>query len=206
MRIFTYNIDWAKSNEDERASIRSVLTTADVILLQEAKHIDISSALNQAWLVHQNIKRESKQGVAVAWRNASIKRHRSARHPVKGYVLGVMPLGVTMLPRYFNWRDLDVPGHGTIRFVSTHRPPQRYRRLWPIFDRALGRFVKRSPHPVIVGMDSNERDHSGLERLTGLAWHGVGIDGFLVSRGIRVSHLRSHPRAKSDHHPISIEI
>jgi len=92
--------------------------------------------------------------------------------------------------------------------ISTHRPPQRFRRLWGIFDRALIRFVKSMSVPVIIGMDSNEHTHAAFSRASGLIWHGIGIDGFYISKSLNrhvvKGSLKEHPKANSDHHPVSI--
>lgn len=205
--IFTYNIDWATSNAKERLSIKSILTKAAVVCWQEAKHIQINNVTDDTWSTHQNVQDHAKQGVAVSWKHKEATRYMGeSKNSRTGYVLGSGPRGLRILPRYFNYRDLQLADGRVIRFVSTHRPPQRFKMLWRLFDHSLASFIRRSPHPVIVGMDSNANRHTGLSRVTKLQWHGIGIDGFLVDKSIKVTNLTRHPKVKSDHHPVSIDI
>lgn len=210
--IFTYNIDFHKTDAQESASLRSIADKADVCCIQEAKHLNVGHVLKDGFYTHQALRNDAKQGVALSWRKGKVHRKTNppksktgTRH--RGYVLGVLNLGFKMLPRYINYRDLVFNGV-TVRVISTHRPPQRYKILWYLFDKALAAFVKRSPYPVIIGMDSNEENHSRFERMSGLVWRGIGIDGFYLSKSlvdnIVKGSLRKHPKAKSDHHPVSI--
>lgn len=216
--FFTINVDWGKSNVAETKDFTAIKEQADIILVQEAKHLNVRSALGRGWQGHQNITNRAKQGVAVAWKLArGIKRHHAVpdkKHHGRfarswGYVLGVLPNGHKIMARYINYRDLEVNGT-TIRFIATHRPPKRFKVLWPLFDRALARFVKASPHPVIIGMDSNTTDHKSFQRLSGLIWLGIGIDGFYLSRVLHDKYvagsLKAHPKVNSDHHPVSIQL
>jgi exonuclease III len=213
-RLFTYNVDFAKKNSLETRSLGTIKDEADILCVQEAKHLNVVRSLGNNFSGHQNRINQAKQGVALAWRRSKVQRktnkpgeRTNVRH--KGYVLGVSNLGRRMLPRYLNYRDLVVGGI-TVRVISTHRPPQRFRVLWSLFDRALIAFIKRSPYPVIIGMDSNEHTHRLFARKSGMVWYGVGIDGFWLSKSL-VKHvvrgsLKAHPKAWSDHHPVSIDL
>ena len=212
-KFFTYNVDFGKTNVKETQSLRSIEDEADVIFVQEAKHLSVQRALGHKFAVHQNLRVRAKQGVALAWRRRKVKAYhkvsgkRSVASRIKGYVLGVSNLGLRLLPRYVNFRLLDFNGK-IVCCISTHRPPQRFRRLWGIFDRALIRFVKSMSVPVIIGMDSNEHTHAAFSRASGLVWHGIGIDGFYISKSLNrhvvKGSLKEHPKANSDHHPVSI--
>lgn len=214
-RFFTYNIDFAKTNVQETQSLKSIADQADVVCVQEAKHLSVARAMDKHFNVHQNLSSTAKQGVAIAWRRGKVKSRipttagRRIRTRISGYVLGVSNMGLRMLPRYINYRVFDFNGT-LVLVISTHRPPQRFRRLWGAFDRALIRFIKSFPIPVIVGMDSNQHTHALFARLSGMVWRGIGIDGFWLSKSL-VKHivkgsLKSHPRANSDHHPVSIDL
>lgn len=210
--LFTYNIDFVKSSTQEAKSVDSIDQAADVICFQEAKHLDVGRRLKNNFFTHQALRNDAKQGVALSWRYSRV--HRKTKAPGAktgiihmGYVLGVSNLGLKLLPRYINFRDL-VFNNLTVRVISTHRPPQRYRRLWYLFDKALAAFVKRSPYPVIIGMDSNQTNHAAFQRQSGLVWRGAGIDGFYLSPSL-VKHivkgsLTEHPKSESDHHPVSL--
>lgn len=210
--FFTYNIDFNKSNPQETKSLKSIEPKADVIGIQEAKHLDVRRALGPEFACHQNTVIEAKQGVALAWRRGKVKQatDQPNARPVKhrGYLKGVGRLGVKMLPRYINWRDLDFNGK-VVRVISTHRPPQRFASLWRIFDRVLALFVKQSPYPVIIMVDSNQHTHAAFSHQSGLVWRGLGIDGFYISKSLEgfivKGSLRRHPKVNSDHHPVSLE-
>lgn len=214
-KFFTFNIDFNTSNKDESKSLRSIEDEADVIFVQEAKHLQVTHALGVKFRVHQNLRSQAKQGVALAWRKHKVLRYwptpgkRPIVKRIRGYILGVSNLGLRMLPRYINFRLLVFNGK-TICCISTHRPPQRFRRLWSLFDKALLRFVRHMPFPVIIGMDSNEHTHAAFAKESNLVWHGIGIDGFYISKSLEVhvvkGSLQSHPKVNSDHNPISIEL
>ncbi len=84
--------------------------------------------------------------------------------------------------RWINWTDLTIDGQ-KVRMVSVHRPPKRFSKLWPEFDRHVAAFVKSHKGPIVIGMDANERNPQELARATGLTWHAPkgSIDGFLTS-------------------------
>lgn len=210
--FFTYNIDFNRTNLKEKTSLDSVKEKADVLCVQEAKHLDVGRVLGNKFFCHQNLSDQAKQGVALAWRRGKVHRlfnvpGKRPRIQHRGYLVGVLGRGLKLLPRYINWRDLEFDGT-VVRVISTHRPPQRFKWLWNLFDRVLAAFVKRSPYPVIIGMDSNEADHRGFEKQTGMVWHGVGIDGFYLTpwlnKHVVKGSLKAHPKAKSDHHPVSL--
>ena len=213
-KFFTYNVDFAKSNAAESFSLHTISDEADVICAQEAKHLSVGKALGRHFRVHQNLNSQAKQGVAIAWRRAKVHAptapvsKRRIRARLAGYKLGVSNMGLRMLPRYINYRVLEFNGK-RILVISTHRPPQRFRRLWTAFDKALIRFVKSRRIPVIIGMDSNEHTHLLFARESGLVWYGKGIDGFWISRSlvryVVPGSLKEHPKAKSDHHPVSLD-
>lgn len=171
---------------------------ADVMLVQEAKNENVRRLLRGRGVgVHQNTRRQDQQGTAVVW------SRKVARAVDGGYAMGVRPHGRAMLNRWINWEDVVIDGT-KVRMVSVHRPPARFKALWPLFDRNLARFVRHSRVPMVIGMDANQVNPHALAKGTGLRWHAPAgsIDGFLVSPGIKVEDLRRLPRATSDHHPV----
>ncbi len=174
---------------------------ADVLLAQEAKAVNAHKALSDEYGVHQNVHRKDQQGSAVAWDKDRVKAVKS------GYAMGVAPHGAGMLTRWINYTDVKVDGV-KVRMVSVHRPPKRFKRLWPLFDANLARFVKQSKLPIVVGLDANERHPAALARKTGLKWSAPkgSIDGFLVSEGIHVEKTWRLPKGSSDHHPVMAKL
>lgn len=190
--VATVNDDFT----DRKTNLKRV--KADVILAQETKNTDVKRALkNRDVGVHQDTAHDDKQGTSVIWNK---KRMGAGK---RGYALGTRPQGRKMLSRWLNFTDVNIDGQ-KVRMVSAHRPPARFKALWPTFDKRLADFVKGHKGPIIVGMDSNQHTHEGLEKMTGLKWQGPpgSIDGFLVSKGIRVSDMRRLPRGSSDHQPV----
>lgn len=173
---------------------------AGVILGQETKVVNSQHALGKDYGVHQNTDRLDKKGTTVAWK----KDRFHALH--SGYAMGVEPHGRGMLNRWINFTDMEVEGK-KVRMVSVHRPPERFKSLWPLFDKNLADFVKQSKLPVIIGMDANQHDPKALAKMTGLEWHAPegSIDGFLTTPGIKVSHMRRLNKGSSDHHPVQAQ-
>ncbi|GMU60458.1 MAG: hypothetical protein AMXMBFR34_22210 [Myxococcaceae bacterium] len=172
---------------------------ADVMLGQETKFTPLRRLKDEtAFGVHQNFKNRAKAGSSIVWKKGDRIKAKD-----RGYVLGVRSRGAKMLSRYINWTDLKVDGRD-IRMVSVHRPPWRFRRLWPQFDRALAHFVKSRKAPIIVGLDANQHHPRRLARVTGLRWHAVGgsIDGFLASRDVKFDTIRKLKKGSSNHHPV----
>ncbi|MFO0599547.1 MAG: hypothetical protein U0228_29850 [Myxococcaceae bacterium] len=195
LTIATVNDDFATPKTNAKQ------VHAGVVLMQEAKNVDLRRTLGDRFGVHQ-AKREDKAGAATFWR----KQDR-LKVMKRGYALGVEPHGAKMLARWINYTDMNVNG-AKVRMISVHRPPLRFRRLWPEFDRNLAAFIKSSKLPVVVGMDANQRNPQQLARLTGLRWHAPkgSIDGFLASRSVHFERMKELPKGSSDHHPVLARI
>lgn len=171
---------------------------ATIKLVQEAKATNLRGEVDKKdWGVHQDLNDTGKKGAAVVWNKDR------ARAGDRGYALGVTPQGRKMETRFISWSDVVIDGV-KVRVASTHRPPARFKALWPAFDRNLAQFVKSTRLPLIIGMDSNTRDHRRMESVTGLKWAGPpgDIDGFLVSPGIKVDQIHEGPKRRSDHAPV----
>jgi len=193
--IATVNDDFT----DHKTNLRKV--KAAVVLAQETKNTRVRDVRGDKFGVHQNTARADQAGTSVLWNKERV--HATAR----GYAVGVKPQGAKMLERWINFTDVNVDG-AKVRMVSVHRPPKRYAHLWPDFDRNLAAFVKKSPLPVIIGMDANQANPRRMAHLTGLRWHAPkgSIDGFLATRGIRFESMRRLPKGTSDHHPVKATI
>ena len=195
--IATVNDDFT----DDKTNLKKV--KAAVVMVQEAKNTDVRSERpnKNKFGVHQNTARDDQAGSALLWRKDRV--HAGKR----GYVNAVRPQGAAMLQRWISYTDVKIDG-AKVRMMSVHRPPKRFARLWPDFDRNLAAFVKKSPLPVIVGMDANQENPRRLAHLTGLRWHAPegSIDGFLATRGIRFESMRRLPKGASDHHPVKAKV
>lgn len=190
--VATINDDFT----DGRTNVDDVKAT--IKLVQEAKNSKLRKAVKRdEFGVHQVMKGPDTRGSAVVWNKDRVKSTD------RGLSLGVHPHGRQMETRWITWSDVTIDGV-KVRVASAHRPPARFKALWPAFDANLAKFVKNSKLPLIIGMDSNTHDHRGLEKATQLNWVGPkgDIDGFLVSPGIKVDHVREGPKRDSDHNPI----
>ncbi|MFT3710892.1 MAG: hypothetical protein QM817_24975 [Archangium sp.] len=195
--VATINDDWATPKKSNFSWVK-----ADVMLGQETKfaHLRAMDRFKdeKKFGVHQNFKDEAKAGSSIVWKKSD--RIQAGK---RGYELGVTPHGAKMLSRYINFTDMKIDGKN-VRMVSVHRPPPRFKRLWPEFDRALTAFVKNTKGSIIIGMDSNVHNHRALARMTGLRWHGIGdsFDGFLTSRDVKFDNLHTLKNGSSDHKPV----
>jgi len=190
--VATINDDFT----DRKTNVPDVKAT--IKLAQEVKYTNLRKELaKDEWGVHQNRSSLDKAGSAVVWDRDRV------RATDRGLRLGVTPQGREMMTRWITWTDVVIDGV-KVRVASAHRPPPRYKALWDDFDRNLAAFVKSTKVPLIIGMDSNTKDHRRLEQVTGLRWKGPSrdIDGFLVSPGIKVDAIREGPKRNSDHEPV----
>jgi hypothetical protein len=196
LTIATVNDDFT----DRKTNLKRV--KAGVVMVQEAKNTNIRGVLKNRdqFGVHQG-KTEDKAGSAIVWNKDRVKGGQ------RGYALGVTPQGAAMLKRWISYTDVNVDG-AKVRMVSVHRPPARFKRLWPDFDKNLAAFIKHSPLPVVVGMDANQKNPRALAHRTGLRWHAPkgSIDGFLASREVKFETVWRAPKGSSDHHPVLARI
>ncbi len=168
--------------------------------------------LRHRYGVRQDDRHDGAAGVAVLWNRTHARPtgHNEDRPDrLGGGWLELLPAGDGLLARGVVWQDLELrtsTGPMRVRVASTHRPPQRDQHLWRSFDRALASFAAASPLPLLVFMDANEEGGpTALVRRTGLAWHGVGIDGVLTDLAAP-SAPTALERRHSDHHAVLIPL
>jgi hypothetical protein len=169
------------------------------------------------WRVKQRRESKATAGVAVIWDRRRLTTVGHARNPRRrGSGWQAIGKGADTRVRGVVWRDLEFkPGveRGGLprrfRLASVHRPPMRNRSSWGAFDARLGLWLKRSPLPVLLLMDSNE--HGGPQPLmtgagTLLSWHAVdnSIDGAVTSLPVR--DVRELPKRTSDHAAVVITL
>lgn len=177
-------------------SILAAMQGIDLGFLQEVGPCHVRQVLPATMGVHQVMDDAGTKGVAAVWNTARALVGR------QGLRLGVEPHGRKMHPRWLAWSYIELENRLTVCAVAAHRPPARFHELTPAFDRNLATLVENSPHPVIVGMDSNDRAPLQMAKDLGLAWSGVGIDGFLFDPRLAIGPARKvRPSVfeKSDH-------
>jgi endonuclease/exonuclease/phosphatase family metal-dependent hydrolase len=204
--LVTCNDDWASAGSNMTELLR--LAKPDVIFIQEGKRANYAALVYpgskrrlfppEDWLVHQDISSEARAGSVVIVRKAAAPILGRA-----GFTFGVKATG--LLPRWVAWVRVRIQG---VRFFlfSAHRPPVRVRRFWHPFDIALWarlKLAQAAGRVIMGGSDSNQ--HGGPSRIPrGLKWAGLrgSIDGFILSKRVRVAHIRELPKGTSDHHPV----
>lgn len=198
LKIATVNDDFGTRG----SNIGQVKHRADVVMLQEGKRAHYRKRVGDSFGVMQNWTDAAHAGSALVWNKKTVTGGK------QGQRLGVLPHGRGMLARYLSFADVKVGGV-KVRMVSAHRPPQRFRSLWPAFDRNLAAFVKKTKQqglPMVIGMDANEKNPQGLARQCGLRWHAPkgSIDGFLTTRDVHFPRGKTRELKKntSDHHPV----
>jgi len=188
-----------------------------VMGVQEGWRVKYSTRIPKRFKVKQKMASKATAGVAVIWDSRRLARAGKSKDPSKqGRGLEVIGKGKDTRDRPVVWRDLRFrPGvhRGAMprvfRLASVHYPPQRDREAWDLFDAKLERWIKQSPVPVLLFMDSNQ--HAGP---TGLvhpiapryAWHAVeeSIDGAVTSLPVRG--VKQIPKRTSDHHPVIVTL
>ena len=148
----------------------------------------------------QRTKTDAQAGLAIVWdaRKAPLV---SGPH----YQVLVEPDGAAMLPRGVLWIVVDHESWGRTVLATTHRPPWRYRHLWPAYDAALRTWASvRQARRLLVGLDANTRDLVGLAARIGLSPAGKGIDG-VMGRGFLLRRPRRLRQRFSDHRPVAVD-
>lgn len=154
--------------------------------------------------VHHDVRTGSRAGSAVVWsKTAARARSRGLR------LLAEAEPGDDLRDRYLAWVLLVLPGLGPLVFGSAHRP-LRATGDQPEFDAALARFLRACAFPAVIAMDANARTwpptgHAAAAA-AGWRWVGVGIDGFIVSPGLRVGEAFRFPATRSDHRPVGVVV
>lgn len=193
---------------DHLTDIRHLCLTLEPLLwaAQESKQTNYRALLGERWGVRQRQSNEATQGVAVGWDRRRARAIGDAVDNPHDLGHGWLPMaeGGSTLIRGVVWQDLYIPGARWVkrlREASVHRHPLRDKAQWPEFDHNLTAWIKASPIPVKVDMDSNEEGGPHpLIKATGLHWHGHRIDGSLTN--LRFVRTRDLPYRHSDHRPL----
>lgn len=185
-----------QSSEKSTDNLLSALPAVDLAFMQEALKVKVRKALSKLLGVHQDLTSAATRGVAIAWDKQTVEKDGRKR----------VTLGSRRAPgvrdRHLIHVDVDLEDRLTVRAIAGHRPLKSTGRQ-DEFDDTLRQLVDTSPHPVIVGIDCNDRDPDAWAKSLGLRWHGKGIDGFAVTPGIKLVNVRRQKATGSDHRPVT---
>lgn len=194
--IVTVNADFTDGPKVGLDNVRAVLPGSVITFVQESKHIKLRDRLPRMLGVSQGHEPDTANS-SLLW------DHSRVEVLDKSVSLAVDPQqGDEMLPRFLRRIDCKVDDALLLSAIVCHRPPPRYKHLWPAFDEALDVEVRYAPFPVVVGLDTNSLNPAALARSIGLKWAGRGIDGFMYSPKLRVVRPRRLMRTRSDHRAV----
>lgn len=214
-KVVTLNDDFTDRLTDATALLED--GTPFAILIQEGKNTRFRRVLRRLrrrlkaranqkgdeWLplgyqTVQDMTSEATRGLAIIWdsHTAPMAFHR--------WKVLVEPHGAAMNARGILWVVVDHKDWGYIILATTHRPPWRYRRLWPEYDKALQEWVDAQGYPILLGMDANTRRFMRLGAYLGLLASGQGIDA-VMAKGFRLKRPRRLKRRNSDHRPVAVD-
>ena len=164
---------YAGGNKDY---IHYLCSTADILLLQEAKDFVLADLVPDGWKAMQNTSSDAKAGSAIAVNSDVITVH------AWGLVKGCdAPQGGGMLPRYIVWSECRWEEGGMFSPIAAHEPPGRYSELQPGYTKKVQTVANSHPDPVI-GADANMDIDTFAKQLgSGYKAVGEGIIG-LVSK------------------------
>lgn len=178
LRITTANIDFAVGGD--KRYLAHLCEGADVLLLQEAKNVNLRAALPDGWVSLQDDASEATRGSCIAYREATVARRWH------GFSIGARPWiaarRIGMLERWIARAGLTEIATGRkFTAISAHFPPARFRVLQPGMGRNLKRVVTKQQRkwPVVIGTDANQ-PIGGLAHALGLEAFGRGIVGLLT--------------------------
>lgn len=204
IKVTSHNIDFNNGLKAQNEDVDADTENSDVYLVQEARDTILSRLLNRGWRNNQRTTSAAKRGTAVAWRISKFAKRRT------GIRLGTDNRGVRMHPRWISWANLRVKGtKKTIKFISIHNAPKRFKFLQPAMVAVAVAMVKASRVPVVLAGDFNflvHNDPYNISKRTGLVRRGHGIDGFYVSKSLKPGSIQVAEKANSDHKAVSIFI
>lgn len=207
------NDDWGNKASDVASVVGQVRPL--IMGVQEGWRVEYKTVVPSRWRVHQRLEDDSTAGVAVISDTRRLQHIGRSHDPADiGHGWQAIGKGSDTRMRGVAWDDQefragvnrgDLPER--FRPASVHRPPMRNRSDWDDFDAVLGLWLRRSPLPVALFMDSNEHDgpHPLLDDVhSGYGWHAVpkSIDGCLTD--LTVKGVKQLPKETSDHHPIVV--
>lgn len=210
VRLVTVNVDFTASSAQVRADFAKYSPYADIILMQEAKNVDLHSLIDTTvWVVRQ------AGGHGSAEAGSAIVVRRSAARQVTNFRLrkGV-DAGCGLQTRYIAIVDVQLANGSWIYPASAHLPPKR---CWgPHYD-AMATVVvdvlRTFPRRLVIGADWNKvvaNDPNNISARTG-GQHvprsvGTHIDGFYKPKNLANNTPTQGPDIYGAHFPIHMAI
>lgn len=194
------------------ANVRDALPGVGLAGLQEVGNLTHRWSLrnhlaSRALGVIQDTSTKARAGVALVYAKSRVRLLR--RHPLQ---VGTHPDGAKMLTRYILAVDACIDRTLFVTVIDAHRPPWRYRHLWPIFDAQVNRIVESARYPVIYLTDNNSPYLAPVLR-DDLTAYGRGIDLIALGKGLHTTRRNGRrtgafllPATRSDHRPVAIEL
>lgn len=198
VQMVTTNVDFTDGPRGSLANFLDSFPGAGLAFLQEAKKLDLRHELSGLVGVHQ-AGDTARAGSALVWDRTQLQALGRSWH------LGANPVPGWMLARWLTWADLEHRATSfRFRGIAAHAPP-RYLGKAPQaeFKANLARFIALSPLPVVVGLDTNQKNPARWAGDLGLGWAGKGVDGFAYSHTLDVGDVRRLKPTGSDHRAVA---
>ena len=171
----TANLDFHSG--DNRQYLAHLCADSDLVLVQEAKDLDLGELVPDGWQALQDRSSDAKAGAGILLDTTSVAVDRWWM--VKGCDA---PAGGGMLPRWLCCAEVTHES-GELVPISAHAPPPRYSGLQPGFADAVARVVADYPQTALVGADANQDiDQWARELGSGMVAVGKQSGICLVSR------------------------
>lgn len=188
-------------------NVRDALPGVALAGLQEVKNLrgdwSLRERLSRRTIgVAQVTRTEATSGVALVWDKSRVRPVPGSRR----IVLGASAVGHHMLNRHLLAADFRIDRAITITGIVGHRPPARYRDLWPEYDAALAHLLADVEHPAVLFTDNNSVavPHalaSGYEvQRSGIDFIAVGDDLTVLGDAFLL------PKTGSDHRPVALKV
>lgn len=173
--MVTANLDFYSG--DNRQYLAHLCADSDLVLVQEAKDLDLGELIPDGWRALQDTSSDAKAGSGILVSHAiSVERWWLQ----KG--CGA-PAGGGMLPRYLCCAEVTHESEQRLVPIAAHAPPPRYSGLQPEFADSVAAVVADYPQTALVGADANQ-DIDAWARELGSGMVAVGKQSgiCLVSR------------------------
>jgi len=207
INIVTKNFDFANGYRADMPEMSTLAKKYDIILGQECFTSNFRAmAKSLGWNAMQHREDEARAGSLIAWNPAK------ARCVNRGIYVGVDPknhpgIESRIRTRYVVWGDFAI-GSTMLHISSCHFPPPSDRGLSPYMAKNIVSDNERIDSEYIIGADWNDRGdnpYNVRNALDGKTYKN-GIDGFIMSRNIKVVDRWVEPKRNSDHFGVGVKI
>lgn len=194
------NMAWQLDDREAEADLLEWLgRSCDVVALVETHDVPrLRSKVPAGWKVWRPRGDAGRRNAAVLTGPELIVGARRLSGTVK------TPRRVRLRRRWIPWRHVELDGR-LLRVAAYHRPPRRMRWVWPLYDRALGRWT-RLGRPAAIGTDINQVRPEPVLTATGYQWAGRGIMGFLIAPQLQVRAVEKRRHPATDHQVVLVTV